>query len=74
MNKMQQQPRTLAADEDTCNAIGCFKAATQTIKLRVGNKGMISLQVCDGCVLKFNDNVHEKKTGQKGATGSGQAC
>jgi len=42
-----------------CEAAGCFEKATTKIDVRVSNLGSVSLEVCTGCVRKF-DGVIKK--------------
>jgi hypothetical protein len=73
MNKMQRQPTSTSSERVICDALGCFETATQTVNLVAGNKGLISLRVCDSCIFKFNKNIHKPKKIRKGAFGLGQA-
>ena len=40
-------------NKQICEANGCYKHATNEIKLDVGNFGKISLFLCMSCVPKF---------------------
>ena len=44
---------------NVCEAFGCFAQATIEIAVKVGQQGIILLQVCRNCVNKFEDG--EKK-------------
>jgi hypothetical protein len=44
-----------------CEANGCYKHATNEIKLDVGHFGKISLFLCRNCIPKFK--VSEEKDG-----------
>jgi hypothetical protein len=39
-----------------CEAVGCFERATTKTKVKVGNLGSISLDLCTNCVGKFEEN------------------
>ena len=39
-----------------CEAVGCFARATTKIKVKVGQLGSISLDLCNDCIGKFNEN------------------
>jgi hypothetical protein len=41
--------------EQKCDALGCNKKPTQKIKVSVRKLGFIELDVCDGCVGKFQE-------------------
>ena len=43
------------SNKDICEAFGCFKRAKTEIRVKVGEQGMISLQVCETCVAKFQE-------------------
>jgi hypothetical protein len=43
-------------DNHICEAAGCFAKATTKIDMKVGKNGIISLQLCNGCVEKFEDH------------------
>jgi hypothetical protein len=43
-----------------CEAVGCYAAATTKITVRVGQKGTISLILCNNCVHKFRDNWKDR--------------
>ena len=43
----------LATNKQICEAIDCFKNATDEIKLDVGKFGTISLFLCKECIPKF---------------------
>jgi hypothetical protein len=38
---------------DMCEAANCFKKATTKIDLKVGNKGVITLDLCNSCIARF---------------------
>jgi hypothetical protein len=38
-----------------CEATGCFKKATDTIVVKAGNLGAISLLLCRDCIPKFQE-------------------
>lgn len=38
-----------------CEATDCFEQATDTIMVKVGNLGAISLLLCRDCVAKFRE-------------------
>lgn len=46
---------TLSSDinNDMCEAANCFEKATNKIDLKVGNKGVITLDLCNGCIARF---------------------
>lgn len=54
-----------AYEDNVCEALGCNAEATGDISLDVGNHGIISLRVCDGCLYKFQEN---KSAGLGGET------
>jgi len=39
-----------------CDATGCFAKATTKIDMKVGKNGIISLELCNSCVAKFEDH------------------
>ena len=38
-----------------CDGLGCLSLATNTIEEEVGDIGMIVLDLCDDCVIKFRE-------------------
>jgi hypothetical protein len=38
-----------------CEAVDCFLEATTKIKVKAGNQGTITLELCNGCVKRFQD-------------------
>jgi hypothetical protein len=40
-----------------CEAFGCLSQATTKIIVNVGQKGTISLQLCENCVAKFQEEI-----------------
>ena len=40
----------------TCEAVGCFARATNTIEVKVGTLGAITLLLCSDCISKFQEN------------------
>ena len=45
---------SLATNKQICEAIDCFKNATDEISLNVGKFGKISLFLCKECLPKFS--------------------
>lgn len=39
-----------------CEAVGCSARATNTIEVKVGTLGIISLLLCNDCISKFQEN------------------
>jgi hypothetical protein len=48
-------------DDHLCGAVNCFEKPTMEIKLKVGQKQMITLHVCAKCVNKFG--IKPQQTG-----------
>jgi hypothetical protein len=42
-------------NKNICDGLGCFSEATNTIEEEVGDIGMIRLELCDDCVIKFRE-------------------
>jgi hypothetical protein len=42
-------------NKNICDGLGCFSEATNTIDEEVGDIGMIKLELCDDCVIKFQE-------------------
>jgi hypothetical protein len=40
-----------------CEAYGCFEKATTQINVKVGQLGIIPLDLCTYCVKKFDENT-----------------
>jgi hypothetical protein len=56
----------LEANEDICEALGCFAIANEEIQIPVGSIAEISLSVCRKCKPKFvNTNQMSKRTNTK---------
>jgi hypothetical protein len=53
---------TLYSDinNDICEASNCFEKATTKINVKVGNKGVITLDLCSGCIARFQEDSHFK--------------
>jgi hypothetical protein len=45
-----------------CEASGCFKKATTKTKVKVGQLGSISLDVCANCVRKFDEKEQSSES------------
>jgi len=43
-------------NKNTCEAVGCFAKAVTIIEVKVGQKGLISLSLCEECIKKFGDD------------------
>ena len=52
---MNQSTITAEVNNGICEAVGCFAKATVQIEVSVGDKGTISLSLCNDCVRKFGD-------------------
>ena len=39
----------------TCEAVGCYSKATDSITVKVGNLGAIPLWLCSNCVTEFQE-------------------
>jgi hypothetical protein len=50
---MGQETIEFGADTSICEAVGCETKATTTIEVKVGQKGLISLSLCEDCINKF---------------------
>jgi hypothetical protein len=55
----------LEANEDICEALGCFATANEEIQIPVGHTGEISLSVCSNCKSKF---VNTRETSKRSNT------
>ena len=42
------------ANDDVCEATGCFEKPMTKIKLKVGERQTITLHICNNCVNKFD--------------------
>jgi hypothetical protein len=51
----QESIDPVVINSNVCEAIGCFAKATVSIKVKVGERGKISLSLCNKCVSKFED-------------------
>lgn len=40
-------------NKNICNGLGCFSKATHSIEEEDGETGMIALELCDECIIKF---------------------
>lgn len=40
-------------NKNICNGLGCFSKATHSIEEENGETGMIALELCDECIIKF---------------------
>jgi hypothetical protein len=48
---------------NVCEALNCFARATNKISMKMGNKGIILLELCNDCVPRFvGDKVSLIKT------------
>jgi hypothetical protein len=43
------------ADKSICDGFGCLSEATSSIEEEVDGIGMIKLELCDDCVVKFRE-------------------
>jgi hypothetical protein len=50
---MNKEILDFQVNKTICEAVGCFVRATNRIDVKVGKKGIISLDLCDSCVKKF---------------------
>jgi hypothetical protein len=48
------------ANNNICEATGCFATATTKIDVKVGNQRTISLLLCKNCVGKFDDKNDQR--------------
>jgi hypothetical protein len=53
---MSQDTVSFKVNNNMCEAVGCYATATTEIGVKVGNKGIISLHLCNNCVNKFRDS------------------
>jgi hypothetical protein len=53
---MSQNTISCKVNKNICEAFGCYATATTEIEVKVGNKGTISLHLCNNCVNKFGDS------------------
>jgi hypothetical protein len=53
---MSQNNVSSEINKNICEAFGCFLEATTKIELRVGQQGIITIDLCKGCVKRFQDN------------------
>jgi len=44
----------LNTDKNICDGFGCSREATTTIEEEDGDGGVIQLELCDDCVIKFH--------------------
>lgn len=42
-------------NKSVCDCLGCSSDATNTIEEEIGDMGVIKLELCDGCVIKFRE-------------------
>jgi hypothetical protein len=45
-----------------CEAFGCSQKATTKIRVKVGQLGSISLDLCNNCTEKFDEKTLQVKT------------
>lgn len=46
---------SLIGNKSVCDGLGCFNEATNKIEEEVGDIGMIILDLCDDCIIKFRE-------------------
>jgi hypothetical protein len=51
---MSQEVLDFPVNNSICEAHGCFEEATAKIKVKVGQLGSISVDLCSNCVKKFD--------------------
>jgi hypothetical protein len=42
-------------NKSICDGLGCSSEATNTIEEEIGDMGVIKLELCDDCVIKFRE-------------------
>jgi hypothetical protein len=53
---MYQNTISGKVNKNICEASGCFAEATKNVEVQIGQKGIISLHLCESCLAKFRDN------------------
>ena len=66
MRSFDESSRNLTLDSTTkeiieCEAVGCNAKATTTIPVPVGNKGTISVLLCQKCISKFEQDYEKNR-------------
>src|SRR5829696_3503235 len=66
MHSFNESSHNLTLDRATkeifeCEAVGCNAKATNTIPVPVGNKGMISVLLCQKCISKFEHDCEKNR-------------
>ena len=56
-NPMANNTISSNANKDLCEAYGCFSRATSTCVVKVGERGTVSLNLCNVCVKKFQEDI-----------------
>ena len=51
----QENTGSIVNNSSVCEAAGCFCKATVMIEVKVGERGIIPLSLCNKCVGKFED-------------------
>lgn len=57
---MNNEVLHLHVNNSICEAVGCFEKATTKTKVKVGNLGSISIDLCGDCTRKFDQNGNNK--------------
>jgi hypothetical protein len=55
MPTSHNQTLDLVSNNSICEAVGCFRKATNGVKVKVGQGKKIMLNLCKDCVKKFKD-------------------
>jgi hypothetical protein len=53
---MSQSTMSSEVNKRVCEVFGCFAEATINIKVEVGQRRKITLELCKDCVKQFQDN------------------
>jgi hypothetical protein len=59
---MDKEVMCFEVNKGICEAYGCFESATTKINVKVGKVGSISLDLCAGCVKKFDIKEQSSST------------
>lgn len=67
-NDESKKHNSLKDDQQPCNAINCFRKATESINVDAGKFGTISLLLCKSCLTIFD--IKNEKLNQSDCFGS----